>query len=54
MELMCTCGHKLGRHTAEYPHDCCYGDGEELNQTCDCNGFKKQKVNKKNHAQHKA
>lgn len=41
MELLCKCGHKLGRHTAEYPHDCCYGDGDEDNydQTCDCKLF---------------
>lgn len=40
MELLCKCGHKLGAHTAEYPHDCCYGENpEEYKQVCDCNGF---------------
>jgi hypothetical protein len=40
MEKMCVCGHKLGRHTGEYPHDCCYGDGDDYDQKCECNGFK--------------
>lgn len=38
--LICKCGHRLGRHGAEYPHDFCYGEGEDFNQTCDCNRFK--------------
>lgn len=44
LDLMCKCGHKLGTHTGEYPHDCCYGEKpEEYKQTCNCDGFIKNK-----------
>jgi hypothetical protein len=49
-ELVCICGHKLGRHTAEYPHDCCYGEGDGyVQQDCVCQkaGFKPQHKLKK-------
>lgn len=43
MELPCVCGHTLGRHTAEYPHDCCYGDGDDYIQKCDCHKFRRSR-----------
>lgn len=50
-DLICTCGHRLGSHTAEYPHDCCYGEHpENYNQVCKCNGFKLKKLHKKSKA----
>lgn len=44
MSIFCSCGHTLGRHTAEYPHDCCYGEGDGYSQTCECKGFEKSKL----------
>ena len=35
---LCTCGHPLGVHTAEAPHECIVGDLEDIN--CDCLKFR--------------
>lgn len=43
MELICTCGHRLSRHGAEYPHDFCYGEDEEYKQICKCRKFQKSR-----------
>jgi hypothetical protein len=51
MNMLCVCGHALGSHTGEYPHDCCYGDDPEnmVQQTtcvCDSIGFKPANISK--------
>jgi hypothetical protein len=42
-DVVCTCGHTLGDHTAERPYACIIGDfaGYEI---CDCEKFKKQRA----------
>jgi len=38
MEKLCKCGHKLGKHTAEAPHECIISDTDAVD--CDCVCFK--------------
>jgi hypothetical protein len=38
MTRLCTCGHTLGTHAAEAPHDCFAGDDGVT--SCDCGQFR--------------
>ena len=44
-ERLCVCGHKLGVHTGEAPHDCL---GPDLHGGCDCPRFKLAKPSRQN------
>lgn len=57
---LCVCGHELGYHTAEAPHDCINSDRLNIGSCggaldpmrvpatdCDCQRFRPSKANKK-------
>jgi hypothetical protein len=39
LDALCACGHPLGQHTAEAPHECIAGDFGH--GPCNCEKFKK-------------
>jgi hypothetical protein len=47
-ERLCVCGHKLGVHAAEAPHDCMAGsncpDDPHPGTFCDCQKFRPAKA----------
>ena len=54
MDIMCVCGHTLGRHFAGVPRACAVGEAEEpdngspmadANGKCRCKRFKRAKAN---------
>jgi hypothetical protein len=48
-DRLCTCGHTLGVHTAEAPHECINGDVDlegATGEQCDCAKFKPSKKGK--------
>lgn len=45
MELVCTCGHQLGNHLAEWPHGCIAWDSVPGVEWCDCEKFVKSLSN---------
>jgi len=38
-DALCTCGHRLGDHTAAAPHECL---GPDFDGSCSCSRFRKR------------
>ncbi|HYE90076.1 MAG TPA: hypothetical protein VEA38_03605 [Terriglobales bacterium] len=39
-DRLCVCGHRLGVHTADAPHECMVRDFDKTAAPCDCMKFR--------------
>ena len=39
-DRLCVCGHRLGHHTAQAPHECIDGDFNPVDVPCGCMRFR--------------